>query len=76
MFDPLQIPNVFRARSVRPSARKVLPTGFDDLDAALTGGWPHPALIEREKSLPSRSNDSLLHIELDRHFERMRAGCG
>lgn len=46
MFDPLQIPNVFRARSVRPSARKVLPTGFDDLDAALKGGWPQPALIE------------------------------
>lgn len=46
MFDPLQIPNVFRARSVRPLARKVLPTGFDDLDAALMGGWPQPALIE------------------------------
>lgn len=46
MFDPLQIPHVFRARSVRPPARKVLPTGFDDLDAALMGGWPQPALIE------------------------------
>lgn len=46
MFDPLQIPHVFRARSVRPAAGKVLPTGFDDLDAALMGGWPQPALIE------------------------------
>jgi protein ImuA len=46
MFDPLQIPNVFRARSVRSSTRKTLPTGFDALDAALLGGWPHPALIE------------------------------
>jgi hypothetical protein len=45
MFDPLQIPHVFRARSVRPSKRGVLTTGFDDLDAALMGGWPHPALI-------------------------------
>jgi protein ImuA len=46
MFDPLQLPHVFRARSVRPSTRKVLPTGFGDLDVALMGGWPQPALIE------------------------------
>lgn len=46
MFDPLQIPNVFRARSVSAPGRKVVPTGFGALDAALVGGWPHPALIE------------------------------
>lgn len=46
MFDPLQIPNVFRARSVGAPGRKVVPTGFGALDAALVGGWPHPALIE------------------------------
>jgi protein ImuA len=46
MLDPLQIPNVFRAGSVRPSARTLVPTGFDELDTALVGGWPHPALIE------------------------------
>jgi protein ImuA len=46
LLDPLQIPNVFRAGSVRPSARTLVPTGFDQLDTALVGGWPHPALIE------------------------------
>jgi cell division inhibitor SulA len=46
MFDPLQIPNVFRARSVSASVRKRVPTGFIELDTALSGGWPHPALIE------------------------------
>lgn len=46
MFDPLQIPNVFRAHSVGTPGRKVVPTGFSTLDAALVGGWPHPALIE------------------------------
>jgi protein ImuA len=46
MFDPLQIPHVFRARSVGGSARKVVPTGFPELTTALAGGWPHPALIE------------------------------
>jgi protein ImuA len=46
MFDPLQIPNVFRARSDGSFARRTLSTGFDALDAALVGGWPQPALIE------------------------------
>ena len=46
MFDPLQIPHVFRARSVRTAGRAVVPTGFDAVDSALAGGWPRPALIE------------------------------
>lgn len=45
MFDPLQIPDVWRARSLRASGTSV-PTGFADLDTALGGGWPAPALIE------------------------------
>jgi protein ImuA len=45
VFDPLQIPDVWRARSLRASGTS-LPTGFADLDAALGGGWPAPALIE------------------------------
>jgi protein ImuA len=45
MFDPLQIPNVWRAQSIHPHA-SLEPTGFDALDAALGGGWPAPAFIE------------------------------
>lgn len=45
MFDPLQIPNVWRAQSIRPHA-SIEPTGFDALDRALGGGWPAPAFIE------------------------------
>src|SRR5688572_4505042 len=45
MFDPLQIPNVWRAQSLASRA-SVVPTGFDSLDAALGGGWPTPALLE------------------------------
>jgi protein ImuA len=44
-FDPLTIPHVFHARSVRRS-KCVLPTGFHELDEALLGGWPTPSLIE------------------------------
>lgn len=44
-FDPLQIPNVWRAKSLATDAC-VEPTGFAALDAALGGGWPTPALIE------------------------------
>jgi protein ImuA len=44
-FDPLQIPHVFQARSMR-SARRSIATGFNELDCALLGGWPTPALIE------------------------------
>ena len=46
MFDPLQIPHVFRARSVQPSGSDRIRTGFASLDQALGGGWMHPALIE------------------------------
>jgi len=45
MFDPLQIPNVWRAQSLTARS-SVLPTGFDSLNAALGGGWPSPALLE------------------------------
>jgi protein ImuA len=45
MFDPLQIPNVWRAKSLAPEA-SVTPTGFAALDDALGGGWPQPAMIE------------------------------
>jgi protein ImuA len=46
MFDPFQIPHVWRAQSLRPQACATEPTGFDALDAALGGGWPVPALLE------------------------------
>jgi hypothetical protein len=45
MFDPLQIPNVWRAQSLAPAA-SVTATGFAALDEALGGGWPQPAMIE------------------------------
>lgn len=45
-FDPSQIPHVFHARSLQGSTRKRIPTGFGELDDALLGGWPAPALIE------------------------------
>jgi protein ImuA len=45
-FDPLQIPHVFQARSMQPSTRRSIPTGFSELDRALLGGWPTPCLIE------------------------------
>lgn len=45
MFDPLQIPNVWRAQSLAPET-SLKPTGFAALDAALGGGWPQPAMIE------------------------------
>jgi cell division inhibitor SulA len=45
MLDPLKIPNVWRAQSLRPHA-SIEPTGFDALDVALGGGWPTPALLE------------------------------
>lgn len=45
MFDPLHIPNVWRAKSLAAAAC-VESTGFDALDVALGGGWPKPAMIE------------------------------
>src|SRR5687767_2886478 len=45
MFDPLQIPNVWRAQSLAPET-SLKSTGFSALDAALGGGWPQPAMIE------------------------------
>jgi cell division inhibitor SulA/protein ImuA len=45
MFDPLQIPNVWRAQSLAPET-SLKATGFAALDAALGGGWPQPAMIE------------------------------
>ena len=45
MFDPLQIPNVWRAQSLARDA-SVTSTGFAALDEALGGGWPQPAMIE------------------------------
>jgi hypothetical protein len=45
MFDPLQIPNVWRAQSLAPET-SLTPTGFAGLDQALGGGWPQPAMIE------------------------------
>lgn len=45
MFDPLQIPNVWRAQSLATET-SLTPTGFDALDTALGGGWPQPAMIE------------------------------
>src|SRR3954469_7284342 len=44
--DPLQIPHVFRARSLQRSTGRAIPTGFDELDRALIGGWPKRSLIE------------------------------
>lgn len=46
MSDPLQIPHVWRAQSLRVAPGSVVPSGFETLDAALGGGWPAPALIE------------------------------
>jgi hypothetical protein len=46
MFDPLQIPNVFRADAAHSSQARAIPTGFSSLDEALGGGWVQPALIE------------------------------
>jgi len=46
MFDPLQIPNVWRAQSLHSHNAAVEPTGFEPLDGALGGGWPIPALLE------------------------------
>lgn len=45
MFDPLQIPNVWRAQSLAPET-SLKSTGFAALDQALGGGWPQPAMIE------------------------------
>lgn len=45
MFDPAQIPNVWRADSL-VARGSLVPTGFESLDAALGGGWPTAALIE------------------------------
>ena len=45
MFDPTQIPHVWRAHSLAQSTH-ALSSGFTALDAALGGGWPSPALIE------------------------------
>lgn len=45
MFDPLQIPNVWRAQTLAPET-SLTATGFATLDAALGGGWPQPAMIE------------------------------
>lgn len=45
MFDPLQIPNVWRAQSIAPET-SFIATGFTALDEALGGGWPQPAMIE------------------------------
>lgn len=46
MFDPLQIPNVWRADSLGVARGTVVPSGFSAIDSALGGGWPCPALIE------------------------------
>lgn len=46
MFDPLQIPNVWRAESLSAPNGPALSSGFPTLDSALGGGWPKPALIE------------------------------
>jgi protein ImuA len=45
-FDPMQIPHVYHARSMQSSSRRSIPTGFNELDRALLGGWPTPSLIE------------------------------
>jgi protein ImuA len=45
MFDPLKIPNVWRAQSLAPET-SLRATGFAALDQALGGGWPQPAMIE------------------------------
>jgi hypothetical protein len=46
MFDPSQIPNVFRARSFEAARKQVISSGHPALDAALGGGWPESSLIE------------------------------
>jgi len=53
MLDPPaleQIPNVWRAQSLtlakNGDKNRVIATGHHQLDAALGGGWPAPALIE------------------------------
>jgi protein ImuA len=48
MPDPLleHIPNVWRAESLAATRGQLVPSGFAELDAALGGGWPRPALIE------------------------------
>jgi protein ImuA len=45
MFDPLEIPNVWRAHSLAHETSRTA-TGFAALDEALGGGWPTPAMIE------------------------------
>jgi hypothetical protein len=46
MIDPRHIPHVFQARSLQRAERTRIPSGFGELDEALQGGWPAPALIE------------------------------
>jgi hypothetical protein len=48
MLDPAleRIPNVWRAQSLRVAGSGVITTGHHELDVALGGGWPAPALIE------------------------------
>jgi protein ImuA len=40
-----QFPHVWRANH-SPARGQTIPTGFAELDQALGGGWPNPALIE------------------------------
>lgn len=42
----LQTPGLWKAAEVAKRCRSVLPTGFADLDRALSGGWPVGTLIE------------------------------
>jgi protein ImuA len=46
MFDPLQHPGVWRAESVAPPRCARIPSGYEELDKALGGGWPIPTMIE------------------------------
>lgn len=41
-----QIPQLWRAESLARARGPIISTGFAALDAALGGGWLHPALIE------------------------------
>lgn len=48
VMDPLldHIPNIWRAESLALTRHPLITTGHRELDAALGGGWPAPALLE------------------------------
>lgn len=46
MFDPLQHPGVWRAKSLVPPRCARISSEYEELDRALGGGWPTATMIE------------------------------